>query len=141
MKSFIRWLIPPVCIFCRNITNPNEHVCSYCLLDLPILMHGCHYCARLLLNAQKICGMCLQKKPIYCILHTLFLYETPIFKLILDLKFQNKLTYARLLGEWCTQKIKHVWYRDQPLPQIMIPVPLHTNRLKERGFNQAVDRD
>ncbi len=31
------------------------------------------------------------------------------------------------------------WYRDKPLPELIIPVPLHPSRLKERGFNQSLE--
>ena len=31
------------------------------------------------------------------------------------------------------------WYRDIPLPDMIVPVPLHASRLQERGFNQALE--
>jgi ComF family protein len=30
-------------------------------------------------------------------------------------------------------------YHNQPLPSLIIPVPLHPKRLRERGFNQALE--
>lgn len=71
--------------------------------------------------------------------YALFLYEPPITRLILDLKFGHALLNSRILGELLAEKIKNEWYCDKPLPEIIFPIPLHNNRLKERGFNQALE--
>lgn len=34
---------------------------------------------------------------------------------------------------------KKQWYHQQPLPDLIIPMPLHRKRLQERGFNQALE--
>jgi ComF family protein len=65
-----------------------------------------------------------------------FAYQEPISKLITDLKFNGKLKYAQLLGELLSQKIIQ---NAVPLPSLIVPVPLHPKRLKERGFNQAIE--
>lgn len=56
----------------------------------------------------------------------------------MQLKFNHALLNARILGELLAEKI-HLWYQQQPLPEFIIPMPLHTKRLKERGFNQALE--
>jgi ComF family protein len=56
--------------------------------------------------------------------------------LITQLKFSNKLIYAKILAELF---INHLSYLNEPLPQCIIPVPLHRSRLRERGFNQALE--
>lgn len=60
-------------------------------------------------------------------------------KLITQLKFQHTLVNARVLGELMAIAIQTHWYRETPLPNLLIPMPLHPKRLKERGFNQAVE--
>lgn len=68
----------------------------------------------------------------------LFDYTFPIDHMITQLKFHEKLIYAKLFGQLLTQKIiQH--YKDIPLPALIIPVPLHKKRLQERGFNQALE--
>jgi ComF family protein len=68
----------------------------------------------------------------------LFEYDFPINKLITQLKFQHQLPHANLFGKLLTSKIKQS-YQNTPLPSLIIPVPLHFKRLKERGFNQALE--
>lgn len=86
-----------------------------------------------------LCGECIQKKPPFQRTHALFLYEPPIPKLILDLKFHHQFAHAKLLGELLAKKIQEKWYQTDELPTAIIPIPLHPKRLQERGFNQALE--
>ncbi|MFA6036512.1 MAG: ComF family protein [Legionellales bacterium] len=63
-------------------------------------------------------------------------YESPVDQLILGGKFSQKLSNLSLLaqlfiGYWHSQSIL--------LPEVIIPVPLHAQRLRERGYNQALE--
>jgi ComF family protein len=111
------------------------------LRELPVLKPGCLSCANVLSleNSHSFCGECLQKKPPFDITHGLFHYQPPIPKLILDLKFHHALTHARLFGELLAEKIIQEWYQENAFPTAIIPMPLHVSRLKERGFNQALE--
>jgi ComF family protein len=59
--------------------------------------------------------------------------------MILKLKFKQELIYSKTLGYLLGKKITDVWYKDRRLPDVIIPVPLHAERLKQRGFNQALE--
>jgi ComF family protein len=141
LKQFVAWALPHVCIFCKTISDRKQDLCQACLRELPILSAGCIRCAIPLSAAEHAlqCGQCLQHTPPFDRTHALFLYQPPITKLILDLKFQQALIHARLLGELLAEKILHDWYQTKSLPSAIIPVPLHRERLKERGFNQALE--
>ncbi len=86
-----------------------------------------------------VCGQCLQKTPPFDATHALYSYQQPLIKLILELKFNQALVNARLLGEQLAAAVLQVWYKTKPLPNLIIPIPLHPTRLKERGFNQALE--
>jgi ComF family protein len=63
-------------------------------------------------------------------------YLSPVDQLILGGKFSEQLANLSLLAElfiqyWHTQKIE--------LPEVIIPIPLHAQRLQERGYNQALE--
>jgi len=60
-------------------------------------------------------------------------------QLIVKLKFQQQLSHAKLFGVLMAQAILQDWYQGRLLPDVIIPVPLHPLRLRERGFNQAVE--
>jgi ComF family protein len=51
-------------------------------------------------------------------------------------KYHAGFLQARLLGELMAQKLGR---RALPLPELVIPVPLHRNRLMRRGYNQSLE--
>jgi ComF family protein len=56
--------------------------------------------------------------------------------LIRRLKFNGRLSHARLLGELLADALAA---RGSPWPDCIVPVPLHPLRLRERGFNQSLE--
>jgi ComF family protein len=138
-KKIYTWLLPYQCILCLKPSDRKQDLCSDCLQDLPTISHACPRCARVLFGTHATCGSCIINEPPFNTTYALFLYEKPISNLILNLKFQERLVNARILGELFANKICTHWYKDKPLPEVIIPMPLHTQRLKERGFNQALE--
>lgn len=133
--------LPLFCILCSHPTESALSICLACRQNLPILPQSCPTCAQVLSGTQvnTLCGACLKEKPAFEHCYALFSYEPPLSSLIVQLKFRHELSHARALGELLADRIQHDWYKDQPLPDLIIPVPLHTSRLQERGFNQAVE--
>ncbi|OGT65588.1 MAG: hypothetical protein A3J38_04175 [Gammaproteobacteria bacterium RIFCSPHIGHO2_12_FULL_45_9] len=139
MKHCLTWLLPYTCILCHQSSQRQQDLCTACLNELPILLHPCQKCALPLpINLDLACGQCQQQPP-YSKIFALFAYQAPITQLILQLKFHHQLVYARILGELLAAKIAQTWYQTTALPTVIIPVPLHSTRLQERGFNQAVE--
>lgn len=116
-----------------------HNLCIPCQSSLPILSQCCPRCANFLPNlTTNLCGECLRKSPPFERTHTLFLYRNPVSHLILQLKFHHRLAVARAFAYILLEKIP-LWYKDQRLPDLLIPVPLHPSRLRQRGFNQALE--
>jgi len=65
-----------------------------------------------------------------------FLYRTPVDALLRAFKFQGRLVHVRVLARIMSD---HVQASGSRLPDLLVPVPLHPSRLRERGFNQAVE--
>jgi ComF family protein len=57
-------------------------------------------------------------------------------QLIKGLKFQRRLSVAKLLGELFVERLEAL---RLPRPDLILPMPLHPTRLRERGFNQALE--
>lgn len=106
--------------------------------DLPWLESGCFRCARPLPPGidTLLCGACLKRAPAFDAATALLHYRAPADYLIQRLKFSGELAVAPLLADLLAKKIVS---RTTPLPDLLIPVPLHRARLKERGFNQAME--
>jgi len=105
-------LFPPRCCLCGfEGASLDLDLCRFCRVSLPW-------------DATTSRGA-------FCALR----YEHPIDDLIQRLKYQGVLANARVLGVLLAQAVEE---REAALPRLLIPVPLHISRLRERGFNQAV---
>lgn len=71
--------------------------------------------------------------PAFTRTQALFAYAFPVDRMIQQLKYKEQLALAPLLGSLLAQHLQN------ELPDLWLPMPLHAKRLKERGFNQAVE--
>jgi len=83
-----------------------------------------------------VCGVCQKNPPHYNTSLIPRLYASPIKQLITEFKFHNNLSYAPLLAQSFVNSVRQ---NQRRLPGCIIPVPLHEQRLRERGFNQALE--
>lgn len=128
------------CSFC-SMTKTELGVCDTCLNAIESVGHFCSRCASTLetKEAQDLhreCGQCINKPPVYDTVITATRYKYPVDKALSELKFNKQLHYARSLSHVLERKVRQR-YIESPLPQALVPIPLHPKRLKERGFNQS----
>jgi len=135
-------LLPPVCMLCGDAGMCGEEhladLCLACRKALPWAGSQCVRCALPLHAAatEALCGQCQTQPPAFERCFSPFVYRTPLDYLLPGLKFNSRLEGGRLLGELMTRWLAEV---VDVLPEQIIPVPLHASRLRERGFNQAVE--
>ncbi|HEY8118527.1 MAG TPA: phosphoribosyltransferase family protein [Methylophilaceae bacterium] len=67
----------------------------------------------------------------------MFRYEYPVDAMLQRYKYAHLLTMAETLGQLMADSFTAS--SDATMPDIIIPMPLHRQRLQERGFNQAVE--
>jgi len=140
LKKAYNWLLPGLCALCRNPTA-NAALCTPCLGELPWIKNACPRCAKPLMAENRqpmLCGDCLRAPPVYQTLLAPFEYQSPIDHLVLALKFGNQFTYAQILGNLLAAAVAN-YYHQSNWPELIIPVPLHPQRLRERGYNQALE--
>ena len=108
---------------------------------LPATSNQCFQCGLPLntvatTNNVLRCGQCLKSPPAFDLCISPYHYALPINQFITQLKFRHQLHYARILADLLIAKIDQ---NSEKLPECIIPVPLHSNRLRQRGFNQAFE--
>jgi len=107
-------------------------ICSGCFRDLPRVEAACPRCARPVAES-KVCGRCLHRPPPWSAAVAPLRYAFPVDRMLQELKYEGRLMRARLFGEL----LGH-WVRGrQPAAELLLPVPLHRRRWRQRGFNQA----
>ncbi len=130
-------LLPPTCLLCGAAGAGNRDLCAGCGADLPRNLPACPGCALpLAAGSAENCEHCRARAYSFDRAFVPFRYRPPVDFLILGLKFNRRLSHARLLGELFAAALAE---RGAPPPDCIIPVPLHPLRLRERGFNQALE--
>ena len=147
LKSVLNVVYPQQCALCGAGGWQDRDLCRDCYEELPVSHGACRICAIPLPvvvenNEEKqllVCGQCQQQSRQYDTCHSAFIYQSPIDKLIHQLKFRHKLHLATLLGNLMAEALEKRLTDSKHLPDCIIPVPLHKSRLRERGFNQALE--
>ncbi len=125
-------LLPIQCLLC-GVHCKTQHLCTDCIEDFPKLGHCCPHCATPL-STNHACGHCLSHPPEQTNTVSIFSYHNPIDRLITDFKYNDKLYLTDIFANAILEKVKH-----RVLPDLLIPIPLHHRRLKQRGYNQSLE--
>jgi ComF family protein len=142
-QKIIQAILPPTCLLCLHHCQNNFNVCKTCLRALPSLLGACSQCANKITapvcTRELICGTCLTNPPPFERTFALFQYKGALLTMVKQLKFHQHLAYAQTFSQLMLQAIQQDWYPQQPLPDLILAIPLHYSRLRERGFNQSLE--
>lgn len=121
------------CLLCGAQGGPTG-LCEGCIHDLPWIGIGCRTCG-VPLSSPGLCGQCRRepRRHPYPI-QGVFSYGCPLRALVTAFKFHQGLPEGRVLGVLFATAMAR---RLETKPELLVPVPLHPYRLRERGYNQA----
>jgi len=130
-------VLPSRCLLC-HLPSQGALLCDCCHQAIVIERPCCLHCGCALNQYQDFCGDCLRHHFEFTRLHAIAGYQAPFPALIKQLKYHQQLLYADLLGQLLAESIS-ARYTTQDLQRIdyIIPVPLHPQKQRKRGFNQA----
>lgn len=136
ISAMFDWLLPRSCLLCGDAAAAA--LCNDCAADLPRLEGPlCPVCAIPLAAPAPLCADCLRTPPAYDATQAALRYAFPLDRLVQQLKFGGRHSFHRLAGADffadCLLAGPH------PSGDVVVPVPLSRQRLRERGFNQAVE--
>ncbi|MBS0463839.1 MAG: ComF family protein [Proteobacteria bacterium] len=157
-----RVLLPPRCLVCADPGADGHDLCAACMTQLPWNHASCRRCGvpmpvlseaegPVLSEAEgpvpspagapetTVCGRCLRKPPPLERVLAAFDYRFPVDRLVPRFKFHHDLAAGRELAAALCTFVAPALAVDGERPQALIPVPLHTARLRERGYNQALE--
>lgn len=121
------------CVLCGIATN--QDLCEPCYNHLPQLpINHCPICLWPIPTAE-VCGACLKKPPAFTRTIAALRYTFPVDALIHSLKYQANLAIAPILANLLIKRLEIT----AKMPDLILPMPLHPIRLRERGFNQAME--
>jgi ComF family protein len=142
LQSFLDILFPPRCHNCKSfIADAGEiHLCAACLEASTLIRSPlCELCGEPFLTAggsDHLCGGCLSGPPGFTAARAAALFAGPIRELIHGFKYNRRAQLCRPLGLLTACELRP--FVAAAAADLVIPVPLHIKRLRQRGFNQAV---
>ena len=136
LQRLLRVVLPLHCLLCGTAGSDGRDLCTGCAGDLAANQPCCPACALPLESAAPLCGACVRKPPPFTRAWVPFRYGHPLDLLETRFKFAGDLAAGRVLAGLLAERARH----DRPaMPDLIVPVPLHVSRLRERGYNQALE--
>lgn len=140
-SEILNFLFPPLCHICHSYISDADaiQICPKCretftaikspyctVCGIPFNCHGDNH----------ICGVCTIEPPKFDSACAAYTYHGGIKELLHNYKYTPKPQLRKPLGLLLVDKLTE--YVHQIHPDLILPVPLHKKRLRQRGFNQAI---
>ena len=130
IKNLLNLFFPMVCLACDNQLEANElHICTFCRHELPLA----NFESTINNEVTKRLYGRVQLEHASALLW--FSKKGLVQHLIHNLKYKGHEAVGEFLGKWLGEELtKQEGFKTV---DVVIPVPLHSKRLRQRGFNQV----
>jgi ComF family protein len=142
LKSIADVVFPPRCTACGSVLDEPDGrpFCPTCFSLIRNIESPLCPCCGIPLpdreGADHFCGECLRAHPPFSSARAVARYESVLLDAIHGFKYRGRITDGEVLGKMMADYRYHQF--DISAYTLIVPVPLHRRRLRERGFNQAV---
>lgn len=125
--------IPSQCAVCH--AWPSQRICNACVARFAQPTARCQRCALQVPDGVAVCGACTQHPPLFDACMAAVDYAYPWADVLADFKFRGDAGWAGTLG----MVMRSTPWIEPALEAAdrVLPVPLSSERLRERGFNQS----
>ncbi len=153
-RSCLLVLFPPRCLACRAFLSPEGEaeeaaagedlrellrplLCPFCRRRVTALEPPfCPRCGIMFAGRSgpiRLCGRCRREPPPFAAARAAFAYEGAVRELLHAFKYRGRLRAGRFLGR-CLEETWRRYGKPEEI-DLVVPVPLHPGRLRQRGFN------
>ncbi len=130
----MRFIPSGICLLCDEPAGPIPNLCSACAGELPTLPEPCVACGASAVPHTRLCRACAIRRPPVDRTVCALAYAPPVDYLIGRMKFERDLRVVPALAGMLFRAVAEVATADW-----LAPVPIAPARLRERGFNQALE--
>ncbi len=124
-------IAPPLCVICREEVGLVCQSCDKRLEKYRITQNFCLKCGGVFEGRR--CPRCRDTKFAFEFNRAVFVYEREVQTLVEDFKYRK----IRSLASFMAQKMVEVLRQEYPEIDVIVPVPLHPTKRRERGFSQT----
>lgn len=137
IKAFKNIVFPRLCLSCEK-KIPRGYLCSNCQDEISFsAASSCYYCAKTLAeNSRNYCRICSRKIYPYNRIISATTYKEPLVSLIHLFKYRNYDYLGPFLSNLILKHLRKIGFNSLGY-NFIIPVPMHKDKLKTRGYNQA----
>lgn len=141
-NKILEWVYPTnyICINCGQnyVKSEIKGICDSCLADINLIEDCCQICGREIYaetTDASLCNYCQENKYLFNVARSVGIYNGFLKKLLLQFKYNDAVELKRPLGHLLYFNFKQHFISKEI--DTIIPVPIHDNRLQQRGYNQA----
>jgi competence protein ComFC len=140
LRALSSLFYPPLCVVCLSDVDGNEYLCASCRARAPRITPP--FCAKC---SEPFSGAITQTFSCANCEHRLLHFDSAVAayrsrglvrKLVHEFKYGRQRHLRHPLSEWLGETLDDPRLRDRRF-DLIVPVPLHPARERERGFNQA----
>ena len=138
IKDLLDLFFPPLCYVCRRrLLVEEEILCGDCYSRIRVIAPPyCERCGKPVKDPSiKVCNNCIKEGHPCSYIRGVSPYDGIAEELIKILKYNKKEAISGVMGQLIVERIKEE--ENYKGVQVVVPVPLHPTRKRERGFNQA----
>ena len=140
-STVFQFFLPPQCPCCERFSEEGKQgFCSNCLSQVRwIEPPFCSICGIPFISREvetHPCGACVTHRKYFTIARALGEFEGSLQEAIHRWKYEGKTYLTPFFADWMAEGLNRHW--EPGSLDLLIPVPLHTRRLRERGFNQSL---
>jgi len=131
-------LFPPRCSVCdRVISVDDKGICGKCRNILPWVEEPrCFRCGKTVESPEtEYCGDCMKRRHSFDKGFMLLRYVPPVSDAMAAMKYHGRAEYAAFYGRLLAETFGREW--KELGVGALVPVPVHKEKLKKRGYNQA----
>ena len=135
------FFLPRLCLFCGGVVaeEAKAAVCPDCERKIEWVESPVCHCCGLIFPVRegedRLCGSCQTEPPRFDRARAAAVYEGPVAQAVTRFKFGRQMAYLPVMQHWLQAPRCAELVADADL---LVPVPLHPRRLRDRGFNQAL---
>jgi competence protein ComFC len=133
-------LYPPVCAICSANVNGGEYLCSECDAKLVrIVPPFCTRCSEPFsgaISSNFTCANCGQRTLHFDAAVAAYRSRGIVRRVLLEFKYHKQIHLRHLAARWLFAALDDERLRGRTF-DLIVPVPLHPARERERGFNQS----
>jgi competence protein ComFC len=139
-RGLVSLFYPPFCAVCTKAIEPGETICGSCAEKAPrIRPPFCAKCSQPFpgdITGSFTCANCADRTLHFEAAISAYRSRGVVREVIHSFKYNRQIHLRHLVGHWLTESLADPRLAGRRF-DLIVPVPLHPARQRERGFNQA----